>query len=153
MYSHVIYTNISSFFSTNGSLHFCATAEQAAVFGSVQSTVPCMQEVLEHSMQSAMLSITISSHIFKDSAMREEECPLQCKSVRVHMHPFLESTPCLNSPLFLPDAAHPRPSTPLPARPELMNIVQNLKKRYINAQWLIPVLSVRGLQTQSSSTI
>ena len=36
------------------------------VFGSVRSTVPCMQEVLEHSTQSFTLSfsITISSQVF-----------------------------------------------------------------------------------------
>ena len=36
------------------------------LFGSVRSTVPCMQEVLEHSTQSFTLSfsVTISSQVF-----------------------------------------------------------------------------------------
>ena len=43
-----------------------AARADVQVFGSVQSTVTCMQEILEHSMQSFMLSfsIAISSQIF-----------------------------------------------------------------------------------------
>ena len=59
--------------------------------------------------------------VFKDGAMRVEECPLRCKSARVYMHSFLESTPQtpprLDSPPSSPNAAPPRPLAPPPARP------------------------------------
>ena len=92
MTSYLIYTTVfSSYFCTDKSLCFCAVAEQASrdwdvrlvtwewelglgagasadvqVFGSVQSTVPSMQEVLEPSTQSFTLSfsITMSSQVF-----------------------------------------------------------------------------------------
>ena len=47
--------------------------------------------------------------VFKDGAMGMQECPLRCKSARVYMHSFLESTPQtpprLDSPPSSPDAA------------------------------------------------
>ena len=72
-----------------------AASADVQVFRSVQSTVTCMQEILEHSMQSFMLSFSARYFhwVFKDGAMGVK-VPVAVQERRsVHALLSRESTP------------------------------------------------------------